>query len=108
MCTISHIRAIGCVLRDRTAKSLVIHHIMSAVVSKRPWLPLVWFLKIVFHSKYLKLQEEQNHNDWFMNFFFFFFLWLGNNFFFFFKHILFAAVHAKTADTFITLGIDGT
>lgn len=59
-------------------KSLVIHHIISAVVSKWPWQPLVWFLKIVFHSKYLKLQEEQNRNDWFM---ISFFLWLGNIFF---------------------------
>lgn len=52
--------------------SHVIHHIIPAVVSKWPWQPLVWFLKIVFHSKYLKLQEEQNRNDWFTISFFFF------------------------------------
>lgn len=72
--------------------SHVIHHIIPAVVSKWPWQPLVWFLKIVFHSKYLKLQEEQNRNDWFT---IFFFCGWETFFFFFFKHILSAVIRAK-------------
>lgn len=42
---------------------LLSHVTVFVVVSKWPRQPLVWFSEIVFHIKYLKLQEEWNPND---------------------------------------------
>lgn len=66
MSTISHTHTIAWVLCstcDMSTKSLVVYHIIFVVLSKWPRHPLVWFLKIVWNSKYLKLQDDQNRNN---------------------------------------------
>lgn len=65
-CVQFHTHAIDgvlCCTCDTSAESVVVYHIISAVLSKWPRPLLVWFLKIVWNSKYLKLHEDRN--NWF-------------------------------------------